>query len=308
LLHSLTAALAGLGLVVLTAALAAESTAPQAAATEPVPEQAQEQSAVAESVQPQVEEAAIDEALEKRERIIAEATNAIAESRHALRALDEGDTDEAVQALETAVGKLELILARNPDLALAPVDVTLTTYDLIADPEVVEELIARARKHLEKGAVQKARPLIASLASEMVIETTSIPLATYPEAIKAVAPLIDEGEIAAAKSALQTALNTLVVTTDEVIPLPALRAEHLLAEAETLAENRERSEEQEARLRELLEEARTQLELGRVLGYGDKQDYRPILEQLDEIEAKTAGGKGGAGWFDKIRRQISELL
>jgi hypothetical protein len=54
--------------------------------------------------------------------------------------------------------------------------------------------------------------------------------------------------------------------------------------------------------------ARTQLEMAELLGYGNKDVYKPMHEQLDEIEQKTKGGKGGKGWFDKIKQQISELL
>jgi hypothetical protein len=43
--------------------------------------------------------------------------------------------------------------------------------------------------------VQKARVLIRDLASEIIISVVSIPLQTYPDAIKAVAPLIDRGKI-----------------------------------------------------------------------------------------------------------------
>jgi hypothetical protein len=35
---------------------------------------------------------------------------------------------------------------------------------------------------------------------------------------------------------------------------------------------------------------------------------RSLHEQLDQIEAKTEGGKGGKGWFDKIKAQLSELF
>ena len=75
--------------------------------------------------------------------------------------------------------------------------------------------------------MQKARLLVANLASEIVFQTTNVPLATYPNAIKAITPLIDESKLVEAKSGLQAALNTLVVRTEMVIPLPKLRAEQL---------------------------------------------------------------------------------
>jgi hypothetical protein len=141
-----------------------------------------------------------------------------------------------------------------------------------------------------------------------VVRTTSIPLATYPSAIKAVAPLLDEGRTDEAKSALQAALNTLVVTTDDVIPLPVLRAEQLLKSAEELAENEERTDTDAESLAALLAEARNQLNIAELLGYGSREAFKPMYEQLDAIAAKTADGSGGKGWFDKLKRQLSELI
>lgn len=277
-------------------------------AEEPMQVERREQSPVAESVQSQVDQETADEALKRRKQVLSEAASAITQTKNALAALEEAKTDDALSALELATGKLELILARDPDLAFAPVDVSVVTFDLIADPDTIQEAIDEAQTYLEKGEVQRARPLVASLASETVVETTSIPLATYPTAIKSVVPLIDEGKLDEAKAALQAALNTLVVTTDTVIPLPIVRAEWLLAEAETLAEEEDRTAEDSERLADLLQEARVQLEMAEVLGYGKGKAFEPMYEQLDEIEAKTAGGKGGTGWFDTIKKQVSELF
>jgi hypothetical protein len=293
------AALIGLGLM-LSAPVFAEDTA--------LPEKPQKQSEASESVQPQVDEASTDKATQMREKIINEATAALEETEKALTALDENKPKAALAALEKATGKLELILGHNPELALAPVDVQVVTYDLVASPNTLKAIIKEAEDYLEEGEVQKARPLVANLASEIQFRTTSIPLVSYPSAIKAVTPLIDEGKLDEAKAALQSALNTLVVSTDEVIPLPKLRAEQMLKNAETLAENEERTAKDNETLANLLAEARTQLKMAELLGYGTKESYKAMYEQLDQIEAKTASGKGGKGWFNKIKEQLSELL
>jgi len=273
-----------------------------------LPTEPQERSEATESVQPQVDEASTDKAAEKREKIVNEATAALRETENALAALDEGKPDEALAALEKATGKLDLILARDPSLALAPVEVEVVTYDLLASLDTVKAMIEKAEDYLEDGEIQKARPLVANMASEIQFRTTSIPLATYPDAIKAITPLIDEGKLDEAKAALQAALNTLVVTTDEIVPLPKLRAERMLNDAEALAENEERTVKDNETLASLLAEARNQLKMAELLGYGDKESYKSMYEQLDQIEAKTQGGKGGKGWFDKIKEQLSDLI
>jgi len=103
---------------------------------------------------------------------------------------------------------------------------------------------------LDDGRVQQARRLIRNLASETVISVTNIPLATYPDAIKKAAKLIDEEKMDEAKKELQLALNTLVVT-DTIIPLPVTTAEKYLKEAETLTEKGDRSKEENERLADL---------------------------------------------------------
>ncbi|HAB85615.1 YfdX family protein [Pseudomonas sp. WS 5018] len=295
---TLYAALLSLGLIASSPAFAQDTA---------LPHKPQEQTEVGKSVQPQVDAKATEQAAEKRKKITADAIAAVAETSNALKLLDEKKADEALAALERVTGKLELILARDPKLALAPVDVEVITFDLIAKLDTIKAVIKEAKDYLEDGEVQKARPLVANLASEIQIRTTSIPLATYPGAIKAVAPLIDAGKVDEANVALQAALNTLVVTTD-VIPLPVLRAETLLRNAEALAENKERTDKDNKTLANQLAEARNQLKMAELLGYGNKKAFKPMYEQIDQIEEKTADGKSGKGWFDKIKQQLSDLM
>ena len=296
---TLPAALFSLGLIASIPVFAEESALPAGP---------QVQSAATESVQPQVDTKAADQAAEKRKKITADAVAAVNETKKALKLLDEKKKEEALTALERATGKLELILARDPTLALAPVDVEVVTYDLLASLDTVKAMIHDAEEYLEDGLVQMARPLVANLASEIVFRTTSIPLGTYPDAIKTITPLIDDGKLDEAKAGLQAALNTLVITTDDVIPLPVLRAENLLKNAEALAENEERTVKDNETLAVQLADARNQLKMAELLGYGTRKSFKPMYEQLDEIEEKTSGGKGGKGWFDKIKQQVSDLF
>jgi len=261
---------------------------------------------VTESVDKDIDTESVEKIAEKRKKIIEEAVVALSETRKALRALDEEKTEEALAALEKATGKLELILARQPDLALAPTDMAVTTLDLLTTLENIMKAKDQARNALEDGDVQEARALLSKLGSEIVIQVTNIPLATYPNAIKAVTPLIDKGRLEEAKVALAAALNTLVVT-EHVIPLPVLRASAMLASADELAEQENRTDDDNEKLANLIENARYQLKMAEALGYGDDSDYKGFYEQLDLIERKTEGGKSGKGFFDDIQGSIEKL-
>ncbi len=272
-----------------------------------LPTNPQSRSSTAEGVQSQVESKQAEKATQLRKKLLAEAALAIDDTKKALAFLDKKNSKEALAALERVTGKLELIISREPGLALAPIDMNVAVQDLLADPDTVKVILKEARDLLGDGEVQKARQLLANLSSEMVFSTINIPLATYPQAIKAVARLIDENKLNEAKTALEAALSTLVVT-DVIIPLPVVRAELLLKEAEKLAENSSRSEKDNESLSNQLSEARKQVRLAEVLGYGQKKTYKPIYEQIDQIEKKSRGGKSGRGWFDNIKKKVSELF
>lgn len=268
-----------------------------------LPSEPEKQTPMTESVQSDVDKETSNKISETRKKIFSEAVVAINETKKAIKALEDNKATDAIKALEVAVGKLELILARDPRLALAPVDTEIIIHDLLADLDTVKRIIDRIEDYVEDGEFQKARPLMENLASEEVFRTTNIPLATYPDAIKAAAPLIDQGKIDKAKVALQAALNTLVIT-KEIVPLPLLRAQNLLKKAEELTENKERTDKQNEALANQLKEVRSQLKLAQLLGYGEKKSFKPLYEQLKKIEDKTSGDKSGKGWFDKIKKGL----
>ena len=131
----------------------------------------------------EVQDEAARQAADKRREIIQDAVDALRETQSALKALDQNRNPDALRALANATGKLELVLARDPRLALAPVDIGFRIMDVYTTPDAVEGAVGRAEDLLEDGMVQSARALISDLASELVVSVTNLPLATYPDAI-----------------------------------------------------------------------------------------------------------------------------
>lgn len=234
-----------------------------------------------------------------RRELLQDAVTALQETENALIAIDQNKQKEAIAALERATGKLEILLARTPTLALAPVDVTAVTYDVLGDVKDVEALREQAEEAIEQGRLQEARRLIGDLASETVVSTSNLPLATYPAAIKSAAALLAEGKPQEAKAVLQTALGTIVVR-ETIAPLPLARAQAAIGQARSLSEKANRSAAENARLRSLLATAREQVRLGQALGYATKRDMDGLIEAIDEIEEKTGGQKHGKGLLDRI--------
>ena len=240
--------------------------------------------------------------------MLGDATGAIQDTQAALKHLDESRTKEALAALERATGKLDIILARDPKLELAPAAVGVVTYDVQGGLDAVKKVRQQAEDFIADGALQEARRLLKNLASETVISVTNIPLATYPDAIKSAVKLIDQNKKDDAKLVLQTALNTQVVT-DTVIPLPVVKAREALKSAESLAEKKNRTKDDNDRpCQASMDQAREHLEFAQALGYGTKKDFEKMYAQLNEIRDKTADNKFGTGWFAKIKTSIEDFL
>jgi len=180
---------------------------------------------------------------QKRKALMADATSAIQETQTALKMLDEGKSNEALAALERATGKLDVILARDPKLELAPSGVNVVTYDVQGGLAAVKQARQEAESLVDAGRLQEARRLLKNLASETVISVSNIPLATYPDAIKAAVKFIDQNKKDDAKRVLQAALNTQVVT-ETIIPLPVVKAQDSLKTAEVLAQKKDRSKDE----------------------------------------------------------------
>lgn len=231
--------------------------------------------------------------------LLEEAVAALQETQTALGAIDEEDDKKALEALERATGKLEILLARSPNLALAPVDVSVVTHDILADEDAVKALKEQVEDKIDDGRLQEARRLMDGLASETIIRVSNLPLATYPEAIKSAAALLAQDKPQEAKEVILTALGTIVVQ-DTIIPLPIARAQDAISEARELAKKSTRTEEDNDRIAGLLEQAREQLRFARALGYAKKDDIKDLLDSVDEIEDETKDDQSGSRFFDKI--------
>jgi hypothetical protein len=258
------------------------------------------------SVQGDVLREASQNTNERRKNISAEAVTALAETRAALEALARKRPDEALPRLENAIGKLELILSREPSLELAPTDVKLTISDLLGDLDAIKGATRNAKKLVDDDRYQEARMVLADLASEAVISTTSIPLGTYPAAMKRAAKLVDEGKLEDATVELETAVGTVVITR-VIHPLPILRATHLLERAEQVAGKAGRTPADNESLSSLLENARYQLEMAEALGYGAEDDFEDLYARLDEVRDKARDGKVADGFFTRLKERLTAM-
>ncbi len=243
---------------------------------------------------------------DKRKEIVSEAVSTLRETQDALQALDHGKNKEALAALERATGKLEIVLARDPKIALVPIDVKVETTNVLASVDAIRNARQQAQTFLANGRVQAAREVLNHLRSETVISTTNLPMATYPGALKQAAKLVDENKTNEAKEVLQRALSTLVIT-DVVVPLHVMEAKLSLEKAEAIAKVNSRTPAQNNQLNVLVNVADKDIELAEALGYGTKNNFESFHKQISEIKQKTSNGEFGIGFFDQIKTYIESM-
>lgn len=243
---------------------------------------------------------------DKAQSITGEASDIESDIQKVIVSLANKDTKDAETILTGVSSKLDQLLAKNPGLDLLPTSVETDVFDFRGDKKSIAKSIDAAGSLLKQGKLQDARYLLSGMASEVRVSTTSIPLGTFPDAIKKVIPLIESGKRDQAAADLDAVLDTLVVTT-EIIPLPVLRAEELLTIAAEFEHRDDLSKEQNrVEIATFTEAAKDQLELAQLLGYGGKDDYKTLYKEIDSIHKVLFTEKSASVW-QKIKDEIAQF-
>lgn len=240
--------------------------------------------------------------------LIQDALKAYDETVAAVKALDKDDKKGALEALERAVGKLNIVLGRRPELALIPIQSKVETIDIVSGIPTIETKRAEVEFLVKQGYLQAARRLLDTLASEIRITTANLPMETYPVAIRGIARLIEEDKIDEAKAALQQVLST-VVAIERSIPIPIINCQFLLGEAQKITEEvkpKGLSQEKKDRALGMLKQAKVELEMAEELGYGRRdREFKEIRDDIREIEDKIKQGEMTGNLFDKLKERLT---
>ena len=214
--------------------------------------------------------------------------------------------EEAIATIEKALGKLEVLIVKDPNLQLVPVDVKEQVVDYPGTIDDITETKKVIKELIDAGEVQAARDIMLGLASELDIYVTALPIVTYPEALKAIIPLIEEEKYDEAIALLVEVLETLVLE-KIVIPLPILRAEQAIERASELTKEKEDADKEE--LKELTAYAKEQLLLAQALGYGKVgEDYKALLEEIEKIEKILQSEKSTKNIFEELKTKLGSFM
>ena len=213
------------------------------------------------------------------------------------------DVAKAIKNLQSATGEFEIAMALDKDLEFAPIDSNIQTYNLVASSDVIKREIAFIKDLLDDGEVQQARKLLMPMRSEVVIETTYLPMLTYPTAIKEAVEELTDGTVKKAKEILVTAENSFVIDT-EVLPIPLLAAEDAVEEASKI------DKKEKDKILEQLDIAREQLEIANALGYLSRYEekHNDLQEHIKKLQKAVAGDSNVEKLYKSLKTKIKNIF
>jgi ribosomal protein S7 len=241
----------------------------------------------------------------KETQNVKEAVNILAETNNVLQFIAKDKDKKAKEELAKLIGELEILMTRDPNVALIPVNVGYEIKDAVVDIPTVYEITEAAQKAMDDGYYQIAKKLMDDLSSEMIVKTAYLPLATYPDAMRLSAALLEEGKKEAAAAILIKALNTLIIQQQE-IPLPVLRAEEFIKLGAEAMNGDEKDKKDVAQL--YLDNADYQLQLAEAMGYGKKdKEYKELYDAIKDLKKAITDNKESKGKFEKLSEKIKNF-
>ncbi len=235
-------------------------------------------------------------------KLVQEALNSLKLSAKALSDLNKNKTDEAKKDIELALGKLEAILSAKDTPKLLPIENRMVVKNFIGTAKDVDIAVGKVKKLLDSGKVQDARVLLSSLQSEIDLTVVSLPLISYPNALKLASKYLIEEKPEKAKKVLSLALSTFTEV-EQVIPIPIINSVELVATASHIAkENREQALKH-------LEFASDELDKAEKLGYVSRSatTYKQLHELIKNVEKEVKGPNKAEKIFKELGDKLKEF-
>jgi len=238
--------------------------------------------------------------------VVKEAIDAFKATEAALLAIQKKQVKHTLAALEIASGNLHLLLARDPELNLIPLDINIDVLEGVHDLKTIKKRQDELESLIKHNDYQAARPIINSMVDELRVTVISLPLATYPAVIDSVAPLIDAGKWKEAEETIRALLDTLV-SEQQITPLAIIRAEEQINKAFQLENVSDASKKQHKNeITALIKGAKQNIKVAEALGYASEYEYKPLYNDITQLQ-KAIGTSGFKGEWIKIKNSLSTL-
>ena len=253
-------------------------------------------------VSTQATKTATKEAKDNQIALVKEALESLKLSAKAVKEIDNKKIDEAKKSVQDALGKLESILASEKTPKLLPIDSQMVVKNFLGTSKDVEIVLDKVEKLLDEGKVQEAGELLISLQSEIDVTTMSLPLVSYPDALKLASKYLIENQPSKAKGVLAIALNTFVKD-KQIIPIPLINSLELVSTASKIAKN-----DKEQALKHL-DWAKDELHKAKVLGYvsSSSTTYKQVDELIENVKKEVKGDNKAEKLFKELAEKIKEF-
>jgi hypothetical protein len=253
-------------------------------------------------VSAQATKTATTDAKSHQVKLVKEALKSLELSAKAVDDLNKNKTDEAKKDIELALGKLEAILATEHTPKLLPIESQMVVKNFIGTADDVTQALAEVRTLLNLNKVQEAGELLSSLQSEIDVTVVSLPLASYPDALKLASKYLIDGKPAKAKAVLQVALSTFAQD-EQIIPIPLINSMELVAIASDIAK------EDKTQALKHLALASDDLNKAEALGYVSKSTttYKVLHELIKKTEKEVKGPNKAEKLFKELGEKLKEF-
>jgi len=235
-------------------------------------------------------------------KLVQEALNSLKDAHEAFLALEKKDEALATKKLESALGKLEVILASKKVPKLLPIDSVVLEKEYVGTSKDIKTTLDKVRTLLNNNKVQEARALMLPLQSEIDITTISLPLGSYPDALKLAAKYVHSHEVDKAKEVLAIASSTFASVT-EIVPIPLLKATDLIEASSVIAK------EDKKRALAYLDAASENLKIAHALGYVSRSTttYKIMQEQIEAVQKEIKGPNKTQKLFETLKTSLKEF-
>ena len=240
----------------------------------------------------------------QKDKLTDNALSTISETQNLLQLINKGEKDKAIEAGHNLIGKLEVLLTKNPSLEVIPVDVTFQKNELFSDVKTVRESVKDAKEAMNKGYYQYAESILKNLKSEIDINFYAIPAGSYPDAVKLATALLEDGKDKEAEIVLREVLSTIIIT-KAVLPLPVLKAEKMLERASTIDAKDHNNAD---KVISLIKSADYQLQLAEEMGYGKKdKEFASLHKSMKQLLKSVNKKENSSAKFDSMKSDLKKF-
>jgi len=235
-------------------------------------------------------------------KLVKEALSSLELTHKALINLNNNKIDKAKKNIELSLGKLDSILALKNSPKFLPIENQMVVKNFVGTADDVEKVLDTVKKLLSDGKVQEAGELLITLQSEIDVTVVSLPLVSYPDALKLANKYLLENKKEEAKKVLTLALNSFAQE-NHVVPIPLVNTVELVKVASTVAK-----ENKDLALK-YLTSAHDELKKAEKLGYisSSTTTYKALHKLIDGVEKEVKGPNKAEKLFKELTESLKEF-